>query len=398
MIDLNKVKRFNKKDRTVLIRFDLNVPLDSEELHKSERIIRIKKSILKLTSLNSKIIILSHVGRPKGTSSNDLSLKQLIEPLKKALNKDIEFISDCIGVDVKNKISETDSSKIILLENCRFYSEEEANDDGFAESLSQLADVYINDAFACSHRAHASISAITKYLPSYCGELLYDELLNLNKIITNPDKPAITIMGGSKISTKISIVKNLAKKMSAIAICGGMANSFLEYQGFNIGKSLAEKNVQNIIQDIFNFSAENSCKIILPQDANVALKIENNVSSNIKKINQIDIDEMILDIGPVSIKELKEQIKSSKTVFWNGPPGVFEVSPFNKASIEIAEYIAELTQAGKIQSFAGGGDTVAAIEMAGVKDKFTYISTGGGALLELLEGKKLPGLVSQNIL
>ena len=398
MIDLNKVKRFNKKDRTVLIRFDLNVPLDSEELHKSERIIRIKKSILKLTSLNSKIIILSHVGRPKGTSSNDLSLKQLIEPLKKALNKDIEFISDCIGVDVKNKISETDSSKIILLENCRFYSEEEANDDGFAESLSQLADVYINDAFACSHRAHASISAITKYLPSYCGELLYDELLNLNKIITNPDKPAITIMGGSKISTKISIVKNLAKKMSAIAICGGMANSFLEYQGFNIGKSLAEKNVQNIIQDIFNFSAENSCKIILPQDANVALKIESNVSSNIKKINQIDIDEMILDIGPVSIKELKEQIKSSKTVFWNGPPGVFEVSPFNKASIEIAEYIAELTQAGKIQSFAGGGDTVAAIEMAGVKDKFTYISTGGGALLELLEGKQLPGLASQNIL
>ena len=398
MIDLNKVKRFNKKDRTVLIRFDLNVPLDSEELHKSERIIRIKKSILKLTSLNSKIIILSHVGRPKGTSSNDLSLKQLIEPLKKALNKDIEFISDCIGVDVKNKISETDSSKIILLENCRFYSEEEANDDGFAKSLSQLADVYINDAFACSHRAHASISAITKYLPSYCGELLYDELLNLNKIITDPDKPAITIMGGSKISTKISIVKNLAKKMSAIAICGGMANSFLEYQGFNIGKSLAEKNVQNIIQDIFDFSAENSCKIILPQDANVALKIENNVSSNIKKINEIDMDEMILDIGPVSIKELKEQIKSSKTVFWNGPPGVFEVSPFNKASIEIAEYIAELTQAGKIQSFAGGGDTVAAIEMAGVKDKFTYISTGGGALLELLEGKQLPGLASQNIL
>ena len=398
MIDLNKVKRFNKKDRTVLIRFDLNVPLDSEELHKSERIIRIKKSILKLTSLNSKIIILSHVGRPKGTSSNDLSLKQLIEPLKKALNKDIEFISDCIGVDVKNKISETDSSKIILLENCRFYSEEEANDDGFAESLSQLADVYINDAFACSHRAHASISAITKYLPSYCGELLYDELLNLNKIITDPDKPAITIMGGSKISTKISIVKNLAKKMSAIAICGGMANSFLEYQGFNIGKSLAEKNVQNIIQDIFDFSAENSCKIILPQDANVALKIENNVSSNIKKINQIDIDEMILDIGPVSIKELKEQIKSSKTVFWNGPPGVFEVTPFDKATIEIAEYIAELTEAGKVQSFAGGGDTVAAIEMAGVKDKFTYISTGGGALLELIEGKKLPGLVSQNIL
>ena len=398
MIDLNKVKRFNEKDKTVLIRFDLNVPLDSEELHKSERIIRIKKSILKLTSLNSKIIILSHVGRPKGKVSNNLSLKQLIEPLKKALNKDIEFISDCIGVNVKNKISEIDSSKIILLENCRFYNEEEANDEKFAESLSKLADVYINDAFACSHRAHASISAITKYLPSYCGELLYDELLNLNKIITDPAEPAITIMGGSKISTKISIIKNLAKKMSAIAICGGMANSFLEYQGFKIGKSLAEKNVQNTIQDIFDFSGMNNCKIILPQDVNVALKLENNVSSNIKKVDEISMDEMILDIGPVSIKNLKEQIKSSKTVFWNGPPGVFEVPPFDKATIEIAEYIAELTQAGKIQSFAGGGDTVAAIELAGVKDKFTYISTGGGALLELLEGKQLPGLVSQNIL
>ena len=398
MIDLNKVKRFNEKDKTVLIRFDLNVPLGSKELHKSERIIRIQKSISKLISLNSKIIILSHVGRPNGETINELSLKQLVEPLKKALNKDIVFISDCIGVDVKNKISEIDADKIILLENCRFYKDEEANNDGFAESLSHLADVYINDAFACSHRAHASISAITKYLPSYCGELLYDELLNLNKIITNPDEPAITIMGGSKISSKITIIKNLSKKMSAIAICGGMANSFIEYQGHNIGKSLAEKNVQHVIKDVFNFSEENNCKIILPQDANVALKLEKDVSTNIKKIEKIDSSEMILDIGPVSIKELKEQIKSSKTVFWNGPPGVFEVTPFDKATIEIAEYIAELTEAGKVQSFAGGGDTVAAIEMAGVKDKFTYISTGGGALLELLEGKKLPGLVSQNIL
>jgi len=398
MIDLNRIKRFNENDKTVLIRFDLNVPLGSENLHKSERIIRIQKSISKLLSLNSKIIILSHVGRPKGKISNELSLKQLVEPLKKALNKDIVFIADCIGTEVKSKISEIDADKIILLENCRFHNEEETNNDSFAESLSHLADVYINDAFACSHRAHASISAITKYLPSYCGELLYDELLNLNKIITDPNEPAITIMGGSKISTKISIIKNLAKKMSAIAICGGMANSFIEYQGHNIGKSLAEKNVHHIIKDVFNFSERNNCKIILPKDVNVALKLEQDVGASIKEVEKIDLDEMILDIGPVSIKELKEQIRSSKTVFWNGPPGVFEVAPFDKATIEIAEYIAELTEAGKIQSFAGGGDTVAAIEMAGVKDKFTYISTGGGALLELLEGKKLPGLVSQNIL
>jgi phosphoglycerate kinase len=398
MIDLNKVKRFNEKNKTVLIRFDLNVPLDSADLHKSERIIRIQKSISKLIDLNSKIIILSHVGRPKGEVNKDLSLRQLVEPLKKALNKDIIFISDCIGTNVKKQISEIDSDKIILLENCRFYKEEEMNDASFAKSLSHLADIYINDAFACSHRSHTSISAITKYLPSYCGELLYEELLNLNKIITDPDEPAITIMGGSKISTKISIIKNLAKKMSAIAICGGMANSFIKHQGHNIGKSLVEKDVQDIIEDIFIFSDKNNCKIVLPNDATTALKLENNVNTNIKKIDKIESNEMILDIGPTSIKELKELIKSSKTVFWNGPPGVFEIAPFNKATIEIAEYIAELTQAGKIQSFAGGGDTVAAIEMAGVRDKFTYISTGGGALLELLEGKQLPGLIAQNIL
>jgi len=398
MIDLNKVKRFNEKDKTVLIRFDLNVPLDSADLHKSERIIRIQKSVSKLIDLNSKIIILSHVGRPKGEVNKDLSLRQLVGPLKIALNKDIIFISDCIGADVKKQISEIDSDKIILLENCRFYKEEEMNDAGFAESLSHLADIYINDAFACSHRSHASISAITKYLPFYCGELLYEELLNLNKIITDPDEPAITIMGGSKISTKISIIKNLAKKMSAIAICGGMANSFIKHQGHNIGKSLVEKDVQDIIEDIFIFSDKNDCKIVLPNDVTTALKLESNINTNIKKIDKIESDEMILDIGPISIKELKELIKLSKTVFWNGPPGVFEIAPFNRATIEIAEYIAELTQAGKIQSFAGGGDTVAAIEMAGVRDKFTYISTGGGALLELLEGKQLPGLAAQNIL
>jgi len=398
MIDLNKIKRFNDKNKIVLIRFDLNVPLDSAELHKSERIVRIKKSVSKLISLNSKIIILSHVGRPKGKVNKDLSLQQLVGPLKKALNRDIVFISDCTGEAVKKTISLINTDKIILLENCRFYKEEEENDIKFAKSLANLADVYINDAFACSHRAHASIAAITEFLPSYCGELLYDELLNLNKIINNPDQPAITIMGGSKISTKISIIKNLAKKMSAIAICGGMANSFIHYQGNNIGNSLAEKNVNDVIKDIFDFAKKNNCKIILPKDVTVALKLESDAATDLRTIDKVKNEEMILDIGPLSINELKNEIKLSKTVFWNGPPGVFEVKPFDKSTIEIANYIAELTKTSEIQSFAGGGDTVAAIEMAGVKDKFTYISTGGGALLELLEGKQLPGLVSQNIL
>ena len=398
MIDLSRVKKFNESKKVVLIRFDLNVPLDSNELHKSERIIRVKKTITKLISLNSKIVILSHIGRPKGKAVDTLSLRQLVEPLKKALNNEIVFISDCIGPKVKQKISDTDSSKIILLENCRFYKGEEKNESSFAKSLSEIADVYINDAFACSHRAHASISAITKFLPSYCGELLIDELENLNKIITDPVEPAITVMGGSKISTKISIIKNLSKKMSSIAICGGMANSFIAFKGYEIGASLAEENVNEIIEEIYNYSNENDCQIILPSDAIVAPKLDPDINFAIKKIDGLSSSDMILDIGPVSTKELKKAISKSKTVFWNGTPGVFELEPFNKATIEIANYIAELTSAGKIQSFAGGGDTVAAIEMAGVKEKFTYISTGGGALLELLEGKQLPGLVSQNIL
>ncbi|MDC3144362.1 phosphoglycerate kinase [Pelagibacteraceae bacterium] len=398
MIDLSRIKKFNESKKVVLIRLDLNVPLDSDELHKSERIIRVKKTITKLLSLNSKIVILSHIGRPKGKAVDTLSLRQLVEPLKKALNNEIVFISDCIGPKVKQKISDTDSSKIILLENCRFYKGEEENESSFAKSLSEIADVYINDAFACSHRAHASISAITKFLPSYCGELLIDELENLNKIITDPDKPAITIMGGSKISTKISIIKNLSKKMSSIAICGGMANSFIAFKGNEIGASLAEENVNEIIEEIYNYANENDCQIILPSDATVAAKLDPDINFAIKKIDGLSSSDMILDIGPVSTKELKKAISKSKTVFWNGPPGVFELEPYNKATIEIANYIAELTSAGKIQSFAGGGDTVAAIEMAGVKEKFTYISTGGGALLELLEGKQLPGLVSQNIL
>ena len=398
MIDLSRIKKFNESKKVVLIRFDLNVPLDSNELHKSERIIRVKKTITKLISLNSKIVILSHIGRPKGKAVDTLSLRQLVEPLKKALNNEIVFISDCIGPKVKQKISDTDSSKIILLENCRFYKGEEKNESSFAKSLSEIADVYINDAFACSHRAHASISAITKFLPSYCGELLIDELENLNKIITDPVEPAITVMGGSKISTKISIIKNLSKKMSSIAICGGMANSFIAFKGYEIGASLAEENVNEIIEEIYNYSNENDCQIILPSDAIVAPKLDPDINFAIKKIDGLSSSDMILDIGPVSTKELKKAISKSKTVFWNGTPGVFELEPFNKATIEIANYIAELTSAGKIQSFAGGGDTVAAIEMAGVKEKFTYISTGGGALLELLEGKQLPGLVSQNIL
>ena len=397
MINVKNIKKFVDKNKTVLIRFDLNIPL-SNETPISDRITRINKTISNLKKLNSKIVILSHLGRPKGKINSELSLKQIIPQLEKSLNQKILFSENCIGEDTFKKIKESKNGDIILLENCRFHKEEEENQDEFAKSLSKLADVYINDAFACSHRSHASIDAITKYLPSYCGDLLSEELLNLSEIVKNPAKPSVTIMGGSKISSKISILKSLSIKMDTIIIVGGMANNFIQFHGNNVQESLIEKGVEKLVSDIIEFSKKNNCKIITPIDVITARKVSKDSNPKEVGIDKIEKGEMILDIGPKSIELIKNEISNSKTVFWNGPAGVFEVPPFDKGTCEIAKFIADLTEKKIIRSFSGGGDTIAALEMADAKEKFTYVSTGGGALLELLEGKKLPGLVVQNII
>ena len=398
MLDVSNLKKITEKNKTVLIRFDLNVPLNSVDDYISDRIIRIKKPILNLLYENHKVIILSHLGRPKGEIKDELSLQQVVPQLEKVLEKKINFLPDCIGNEIKEKINSFENGTVILLENCRFYKEEEENDHDFAKQLSELADVYINDAFACSHRAHASIEAISHFMPSYCGDLLEEEMINLQEVIHEPLSPALTIIGGSKISTKITVLKNLSKKMDTIVIAGGMANNFLKYHGYNIQKSLHEENVDHLITEILDFSSKNNCRLVLPIDVVTADKISDKADTKESDIDNIEKQNMILDIGKNTLELIKNEISKSKTVFWNGPLGVFETSPFDRGTLEIANFIGTLTENNKIRSFAGGGDTISALDLARVKDKFSYVSTGGGALLELIEGKKLPGLVALGIL
>ena len=398
MLDVSNLKKITEKNKTILIRFDLNVPLNSIDDYISDRIIRIKKPILNLLNGNNKVIILSHLGRPKGKIKDELSLQQVVPQLERVLEKKINFLPDCIGNEIKDKINSLENGTIILLENCRFYKEEEENDHDFAKQLSELADVYINDAFACSHRAHASIEAISHFMPSYCGDLLEEEIINLQEVIHEPLGPALTIIGGSKISTKITVLKNLSKKMDTIVIAGGMANNFLKYHGYNIQKSLYEENVDHLIGEIIDFSAKNKCKLVLPIDVVTADKISDKADVKECDIDNIEEQNMILDVGKNTVELIKQEISKSKTVFWNGPLGVFETYPFDKGTVEIANFISNLTENNKIRSFAGGGDTISALDLARVKDRFSYVSTGGGALLELIEGKRLPGLVALGIL
>ena len=398
MLDVGSIKKLEDRNKTVLVRFDLNVPLDEVSGKVNDRLTRIKNTINQLQELNSKIVILSHLGRPKGTNNKDLSLSKITDQLEEVLNSKINFINDCIGDEVKKKINSFNQSSIILLENCRFHKGEEENNLEFAKKLSELADVYVNDAFGCVHRSHASVDAITQYMPSYVGNLLDEELTNLHSITEDPQSPSITILGGSKISTKISVLKNLSIKMDSIVICGGMANNFLAYNGHDIKDSLIEKDVDNLIKEIILHAEKNNCKLITPIDVVTATEIRENTKVYISSVNQIKDGTMILDIGPKTIDIIENELNKSKSVFWNGPAGVFETKPFDNGTTQIANLIAEKSINKLLQSFAGGGDTIAALELAGVKNKFSYVSTGGGALLELLEGKKLPGLVALGII
>tara|TARA_B100000700_G_scaffold88936_1_gene100332 strand:+ start:1516 stop:2715 length:1200 start_codon:yes stop_codon:yes gene_type:complete len=398
MLDVGSIKKLEDRNKTVLVRFDLNVPLDEVSGKVNDRLTRIKNTINQLQELNSKIVILSHLGRPKGINNKDLSLSKIIDQLEEVLNSKINFINDCIGDEVKKKINSFNQSSIILLENCRFHKGEEENNLEFAKKLSELADVYVNDAFGCVHRSHASVDAITQYMPSFVGNLLDEELTNLHNITEDPQSPSITILGGSKISTKISVLKNLSIKMDSIVICGGMANNFLAYNGHDIKDSLIEKDVDNLIKEIISHAEKNNCKLITPIDVVTATEIRKNTKIYISSVDQIKDGTMILDIGPKTIDVIENELNKSKSVFWNGPAGVFETKPFDNGTSQIAYLIAKKSANKLLQSFAGGGDTIAALELAGVKNKFSYVSTGGGALLELLEGKKLPGLVALGLI
>ncbi len=384
----------NLNNKKILLRLDLNVPLEKEKITDTTRIDKILPTLNFLIKEKAKIIILSHVGRPKGKIVKELSLKPICEELQNKLRKKVKLISENIKeIKSKNFFSEYNED-IFILENIRFYSEEEQNDNKFAKLLASLGDIYVNDAFSCSHRAHASIYEIPKFLPSFSGLQLDLEVNALNKITSEITRPITCIIGGSKISTKINVIKNLIPKFDNLIIVGGMANNFIKYFGNNVGKSIKEKNCDKIVEEIISISKKEKCKIIYPEDVIVSKDL--NGSPQKKELNEILSDEMILDIGQKTIDKIRKLIDNSKTILWNGPAGYFENPNFAYGSIQIAKKITENNKANKIFSVAGGGDTVSLLNNLNIINEFNFVSTAGGAFLEYLEGKNLPGITALN--
>ena len=384
----------NLDKKKVLLRLDLNVPLKNGIITDETRIKKILPIIEYLLNKNSQIIIISHIGRPKGKINKALSLKPICENLEKKINKKIQIVIENIFNLNKEDLFKDPKTQIVFLENIRFYEHEEKNDISFAKKLASLGDLFVNDAFSCSHRAHASISKITEFLPSFAGLQLQTEINALKKVTTEIKKPITCIIGGSKISTKIGIIKNLIPKFDNIIIVGGMANNILLYKGNKIGKSIREENCEKIINEIFETSKNYSCKIIYPEDVLIGKNM--NDKSQVKKINEISDNDLILDIGPKTINTIKNIIKISKTVLWNGPAGYFENPDFAIGSYEIAKEIIKQNKEKLIYSVVGGGDTIAVINQINAIKDFNFVSTAGGAFLEYLEGKELPGIKALN--
>ncbi len=384
----------NLKNKKILLRLDLNVPLEKNRITDTTRIDKILPTLNFLIKEKAKIIILSHVGRPKGKIIKELSLELICEELQNKLGKKVKLITDNIK-EIKNKnFFNNYTEEILILENIRFYFEEEKNDNNFAEHLSYLGDLYVNDAFSCSHRAHASICELPKFLPSYSGLQLDLEVNALNKITSKITRPITCIIGGSKISTKINVIKYLIPKFDNIIIVGGMANNFLEFNGSFIGKSIKEKNCDQIVNEIIKLSKKENCKIIYPEDVVVSKDL--NGTPKKKELNEILSDEMILDIGTKTIEKITNIIDNSKTLLWNGPAGYFENPNFAIGSIQIAKKIIENNKTNKIFSVVGGGDTVSLLNSLNAVNNFNFVSTAGGAFLEYLEGKNLPGITALN--
>ena len=381
----------NIQSKTIILRLDLNVPLSKKKIQDENRILASLPLLRNLINKKAKIIIISHLGRPKGIKSPELSLTPIYKFLKKTLDTNIYFFMGDINEETKSKFSYLKDGEIILLENIRFHHGENNNDENFAKKIASLGDIYINDAFSCSHREQASIHKITKYInESYGGPQLKKEIDTINLVIKNKKKPVTCIIGGSKILTKINVVTSLIKNVDNIIIVGAMANNFLTFYGFKVGKSLVEKNTKTVVEKIYAEAKKNNCNIFIPEDYNVSTSLDG--VGKIKNKNTIDDDEIILDIGPKTIEIIERVIDKSNTILWNGPAGYFENKNFSIGTIAIAKKISENTVKKSLISILGGGDTVSAINKNDQKFTFTHLSTAGGAFLEYLEGKDLPGL------
>jgi phosphoglycerate kinase len=379
------------KGKRVLLRVDLNVPTENGRVTDTTRLERVGPTITEISAKGGKVILLAHFGRPKGRDPKD-SLKPVAAALSALIKKPVAFAEDCIGEVAAKAISAMKDGDILCLENTRFHKEEEKNDPAFVAELAKLGDIWVNDAFSAAHRAHASTEGLGHKLPAYAGRTMQAELDALSKALEAPAKPVIAIVGGAKVSTKIELLENLVSKVDALVIGGGMANTFLHAQGIAVGKSLAEKDLAATALRIIDKADAANCAIILPVDAIVAGQFAANAPSHAYGLDAIPSDGMILDVGPLSIERIRSAIDDAATLVWNGPLGAFEIAPFDRGTVVAAKHAAERTKARKLISVAGGGDTVAALNQAAVADDFSYVSTAGGAFLEWMEGKPLPGV------
>ena len=379
------------KGKRVLLRVDLNVPMENGKVSDATRLERIAPTITEIAGKGGKVILLAHFGRPKGRDPKE-SLQPVAKELSNIIKRPVAFAEDCIGETAEKAVAAMKDGDILCLENTRFHKEEEKNDPAFVAALAKLGDIYVNDAFSAAHRAHASTERLAHKLRAYAGRAMQAELEALSKALEQPQRPVTAIVGGAKISTKLDLLGNLLKKVDMLIIGGAMANTFLLAQGRGVGKSLVERDLVPTAQEILAKAKGDNREILLPVDAVVARKFEAHAPSRVVDVGGVADDEMILDIGPRSIEQVASVLARSGTLVWNGPFGAFEMEPFDTGTVEAAEAAAELTQAGKLVSVAGGGDTVAALNTAGAADRFTYVSTAGGAFLEWMEGKPLPGV------
>jgi len=381
--------------KRVLVRADFNVPMKKGKVTDSTRIERGAATIAELAGRGAKVIILSHFGRPEGKTVPEMSLRPIAPVLSQALaGLPVAFAEDCVGEVARDAVARLGNGDVLLLENVRFHPGEEKNDPAFAGALAALGDLYVNDAFSCAHRAHASTEAIARLLPSAAGRLMEAELDHLERALGRPERPLAAIVGGAKVSTKLALLGNLLAKVDLLAIGGGMANTFLNAEGKAIGKSLAERDMAATAREILAKARAGKVQIVLPLDAVVAAELKPGVEAKTVAIDAVPADGMILDVGPATVAELERRLAGCRTLVWNGPLGAFETPPFEAGTTALARKAAELTTSGRLLSVAGGGDTVAALIQAGVADRFSYVSTAGGAFLEWLEGKTLPGVAA----
>jgi phosphoglycerate kinase len=379
------------KGKRALVRVDLNVPMENGRVTDATRIERVVPTIKELAEKGAKVILLAHFGRPKGRDAKD-SLKPVAEALATHLGKAVAFADDCVGEIAQKAVAALKGGDVLLLENTRFHAGEEKNDKAFVAELAKLGDIFVNDAFSAAHRAHASTEGLARVLPAFAGRGMQGELDALTKGLEAPTRPVVAIVGGAKVSTKIDLLENLVRKVDALVIGGGMANTFLHAMGLEIGKSLAEKDLADTALRIMERARESQCAIILPVDGVCAYEFKANAQNHAYGIDAIPEDQMILDVGSQSVERINSAINDAATLVWNGPLGAFEIAPFDQGTVATALHAAERTRAGRLVSVAGGGDTVAALNHAGVAGSFTYVSTAGGAFLEWLEGKALPGV------